>query len=147
MFENDSVFSTFTVSCGQIFYAPSGALHHIEITGEGEAEFIIALTHERPEDSGISGAFGAISDAVLGNTYDLPTMAFKALTRPTKDTHIGRLQSTAPFTTEEKWGDQHKFDAEAMSASVSSLAGSAKTARQQFWPILDDISMFTEDHQ
>ncbi|ORY05258.1 cupin 2, conserved barrel domain protein [Basidiobolus meristosporus CBS 931.73] len=143
IFENNSVFSTFTVGAGQMFYAPSGALHHIENVGEEEAELILSFTHERPEDFGISGAFGAMSDAVLGNTYSLPADAFKPLRRSTQDTHIGRLQSPAPITTEEKWENPHKFDVEAMSAPISSPEGSAKTARKQFWPILDDISMYS----
>ncbi|ORX99387.1 bicupin, oxalate decarboxylase family [Basidiobolus meristosporus CBS 931.73] len=143
MFENNSVFSTFTVTAGQMFYIPSGALHHIENTGEEEAEIILAFTHERPEDFGISGAFGAMSDAVLGNTYNLPAKAFKPLIRTTKDTHMGLLQKPKQVTTEEKWVNPHKFDVEAMSAPISSLAGSAKTARKQFWPILDEISMYS----
>jgi oxalate decarboxylase len=38
---------------------------------DGETvEFIITFGHERPEDFGLAGAFAAMTDAVLGNTYD-----------------------------------------------------------------------------
>ncbi|KAK9693789.1 hypothetical protein K7432_013733 [Basidiobolus ranarum] len=143
VFENDSAFSTFTIGAGQMFYVPSGALHHLENTGEGEAEFVLALTTEKPEDFGISGAFGAMSDAVLGNTYDLPAKAFKPLNRTTHDTVIGHRQSIPTIPVDALWDNPHKFDVEAMSAPISSLAGSAKTARKKFWPILDDISMYS----
>ncbi|KAK9764602.1 hypothetical protein K7432_007752 [Basidiobolus ranarum] len=143
VFENENKFSTFTVSVGQMFYVPSGALHHLENIGEEDAEVILAFTHEKPEDFGLSGAFGAMSDAVLGNTYNLPAKSFQPFNRTTHDTVIGHRQSVASIPTEARWGNPHKFDIEAMAAPISSLAGSAKTARKQFWPILNDISMYS----
>jgi len=47
-----------------MFFVPSGYLHHIEnLNPENEtspAEFIIAFTHELPEDFGFSSAFAAM---------------------------------------------------------------------------------------
>ncbi|KAK9719986.1 hypothetical protein K7432_004434 [Basidiobolus ranarum] len=143
IFENDNKFNRFTISAGQMFYVPSGALHHLENAGEKEAEVIFAFTHERPEDFGLSSAFGAMSDAVLGNTYNLPAKSFEAFNRTTHDTVIGHRQSVPSIPTEARWGNPHKLDIEATLGSISSLAGSAKTARKQFWPILDDISMYS----
>ena len=81
IFGNQSARASFAVAAGEMFFVPSGALHHIENTGATEAEFILAFSHERPEDFGLSGTFGAMTDAVLGNTYDLPASAFAALKR------------------------------------------------------------------
>jgi mannose-6-phosphate isomerase-like protein (cupin superfamily) len=67
-----SKFSSFTVSAGEMFHIDSGSLHHIENIGDEPAEFILAFRSERPEDFGLAAAFGALTDAVLGNTYDLP---------------------------------------------------------------------------
>jgi oxalate decarboxylase len=50
IFGNQSARASFAVAAGEMFFVPSGALHHIENTGATEAEFIIAFTHERPED-------------------------------------------------------------------------------------------------
>ncbi len=66
-----SQFSSFVVTAGDMFHIDSGSLHHIENIGEDVAEFIIAFRNERPEDFGLFAAFGAMTDAVLGNTYDL----------------------------------------------------------------------------
>lgn len=71
--DNHSVFSNFIVTAGQMFHIDSGALHHIENIGTDVAEFIIAFRNERPEDFGLGATFGAFTDAVLGNTYDLPS--------------------------------------------------------------------------
>ena len=39
-----SVRHNFALSPGDMFFVPSGALHHIENIGNDEAEFILALT-------------------------------------------------------------------------------------------------------
>ncbi len=49
------------------------------------SSFIIAFGSERPEDFGLGASFGAMTDAVLGNTYDLPASDFAAIRRDTVD--------------------------------------------------------------
>ena len=83
--DNGSKFSTFIVTAGQMFHADSGSLHHIENIGTDVAEFIIAFRTERPEDFGLGATFGAFTDAVLGNTYDLPAADFAKIRRSTAD--------------------------------------------------------------
>ena len=70
--DDGSSFASFIVTAGQMFHVDSGSLHHIENIGEDVAEFIITFRNERPEDFGLGATFGAFTDAVLGNTYDLP---------------------------------------------------------------------------
>jgi oxalate decarboxylase len=70
--DDHSRFSNFVVTAGQMFHIDSGALHHIENIGTDVAEFVITFRNERPEDFGLGATFGAFTDAVLGNTYDLP---------------------------------------------------------------------------
>jgi oxalate decarboxylase len=83
--DTGSQFSSFVVRAGDMFHVDSGSLHHIENIGSDTAEFIIAFRSERPEDFGLGAAFGAMTDAVLGNTYDLPASDFAALRRSTTD--------------------------------------------------------------
>lgn len=90
--DNADVVSVFTLTPGQMFYVDSGSLHSIENVGEEDAELIIAFTHERPEDFSLHGAFGAMSDAVLGNTYDLPAEAFAGLPRDTSSAYLVERQ-------------------------------------------------------
>src|SRR5882757_8739489 len=80
-----SKFSSFTVGAGEMFHIDSGSLHHIENIGEDAAEFILSFRSERPEDFGLAAAFGAMTDAVLGNTYDLPASDFATMRRNTVD--------------------------------------------------------------
>ncbi len=71
-----------------MFHVDSGSLHHIENIGTDVAEFIIAFRNERPEDFGFGATFGAFTDAVLGNTYDLPASDFAKIRRDTTDRRL-----------------------------------------------------------
>jgi oxalate decarboxylase len=143
IFGNQSARDSFSIAAGEMFFVPSGALHHIESTGASEAEFILGFSHERPEEFGLSGTFGAMTDAVLGNTYGLPASAFSPLTRSPADIGIGLRNAAATANEEEKRVNAHKLTVEAQIAPVASPAGSARLARKQFWPILEDISMYS----
>src|SRR6185369_3914812 len=93
--DNYSKFSSFTISAGEMFHIDSGSLHHIENIGEEPAEFVLAFRSERPEDFGLAASFGAMTDAVLGNTYDLPASDFTAMRRHTTDRKLARRTGDA----------------------------------------------------
>jgi oxalate decarboxylase len=138
-----SKFSSFTVSAGEMFHIDSGSLHHIENIGEEPAEFILAFRSERPEDFGLSGSFGAMTDAVLGNTYDLDAADFAAIRRNIADPSIVARVGDPVVPSTARFDDPHKFGVEAMSPPVGIAVGSAHTARVQFWPALKDLSMYS----
>ena len=138
-----SKFSSFTVGAGEMFHIDSGSLHHIENIGEDAAEFILAFRSERPEDFGLAAAFGAMTDAVLGNTYDLPASDFAKIRRDTTDRKLAARAGDpdVPFTAQ--FDDPHKFAVEAQSPPIGIAVGSARLARLQFWPALKDLSMYS----
>ncbi|KZS85585.1 cupin domain-containing protein [Mycobacterium persicum] len=138
-----SQFASFTVSAGDMFHIDSGSLHHIENIGEDVAEFIIAFRSERPEDFGLGAAFGAMTDAVLGNTYDLPASDFAALRRETIDRPLAARIGEPNVPSNAWFNDPHKFSVEAQSPPVGLAVGSARLARVQFWPALKDLSMYS----
>jgi oxalate decarboxylase len=141
--DNGSQFSSFTVSAGDMFHIDSGSLHHIENISDETAEFIIAFRHERPEDFGLVAAFGAMTDAVLGNTYDLPASDFAALRRDTTDRALAARVGEPEVPSTAYFSDPHKFSVEASAAPISVAVGSAHVARVQFWPALTDLSMYS----
>jgi oxalate decarboxylase len=138
-----SAYDSFTITKGQMFFVPSGALHHIENTGAEEGEIILAFSSERVEDFGLSGVFGCFTDAVLGNTTGLPAEAFSGLKRTPEDTYIGGRKARAVADAEEKHINRYKYDLEAAAAPIDSAAGSAHTAEAGVWPVLDKLSMFS----
>lgn len=141
--DNGSIFSSFEVKSGQMFHIPSGSVHHIENIGTEQAEFIIAFRHENPEDFSMHAAFGAMTDAVLGNAYDLPGSAFTVISRSTKSAFIIGRRGPPSISAIAAFNSPHKFDIEAQHPLLASPAGSARFARDQFWPALKDISMYS----
>lgn len=141
--DDGSRFSSFTISAGEMFHIDSGALHHIENIGTEPAEFIITFRNEHPEDFGLAASLGAMTDAVLGNTYDLDTGDLSTLRRSTVDRTLAARTGDAVIPSTARFGDPHKFGVEAMSAPVAAEYGSARTARKQFWPALKDLSMYS----
>ncbi|MGE2720452.1 cupin domain-containing protein [Mycolicibacterium celeriflavum] len=143
MLDNHNQFTSFIVTAGQMFHAPSGSLHHIENLGEDVAEFIIAFRHERPEDFGLGATFGAFSDAVLGNTYDLPAADFSKIRRDSTDHKLAARIGDPEIPASAYFEDPHKFDIEAQAPGLNYVSGSARFARDQYWPALKDISMYS----
>lgn len=141
--DNGSEFSSFTLGAGEMFHVASGSLHHIENIGESEAELIVAFRHERPEDFSMRAALGAMTDAVLGNTYDLPEAAFAAIPRSTEGAYIVRREGVPEIPERAAFDDPHRFAIEAQAAPVASPIGLARLARKQFWPALEDISLYS----
>lgn len=141
--DDGSRFSTFIITAGQMFHAASGSLHHIENIGDDVAEFIIAFRNERPEDFGLGATFGAFTDAVLGNTYDLPATDFAKIRRSTTDYKLAARIGDPQIPAGAYFNDPHKFDIEAQAPGLNYVSGNARFARDQFWPVLKDLSMYS----
>jgi oxalate decarboxylase len=101
---------------------------------------ILGLRNERPQHFSLRERFFAMTDAVLGNTYDLPSSAFDAFERKPSEQIIRRPGSRSVSPT-ERFPNAHLFDVEGQHAPLSYAYGSARLARKQFWAALDDISM------
>jgi oxalate decarboxylase len=143
---NHSTRHSFTISQGEMFFVPSGALHYVENIGSQEGEIILGFSHERPEDFGLSGTFGSFSDAVLGNTFGLPASAFANIKRTSKDIGIGKQTTSAPaLELQQRETSPYKFSLEQKLPEINSPAGMAHLAESNFWPILEDIAMFSVD--
>ena len=162
IFGNGGEHSTFTITEGQMFFVPSGYIHHIEninlSNDTSPAEFIIAFSHELPEDFQLSNAVAAMyeifefikcneiflftcrTDAVLGNTFQLPASAWKGVVKKGADTKIGQKDTVTVSTHDYKmygFPSPYKFDIEKMSAPTIVPEGWAKKAIKKFWPVLD----------
>lgn len=51
-------------------------------------QFAVFFNHERPEDIGISGAFGAYSNEVLGSIFGLQPKILEALPKYQEDLFV-----------------------------------------------------------
>lgn len=134
-------FASFVASAGQMYHVESGAVYHIENVGEGEAEVIAALRTAEPRHFSFAGSVNAMTDAVLGNTYDLAASAFAGFGRPAPQ-QIVRRTGNARIPDTATLPNARLFDAEGQLAPLSYEYGFAKLARKQYWAALDDLSMY-----
>jgi oxalate decarboxylase len=137
------VFGSFTIRPGEMFHIPTGSLHTIENVGEGMAELIIVFSDERPEDFSLHAAFGAMTDAVLGNTFDLPASALAPVRRDTGSPILVRRLSAAEIPAAAEYPDPHKFDIADETPPIDFPYGTARVARSQFWPSLKNLAMYS----
>jgi oxalate decarboxylase len=135
-------FSSFVVGPGQMYHVESGAIYHIENVGDSRAELVLALRSERPQHFSLRASFSAMTDAVLGNTYGLPSSAFAALDRSPGD-QIVRREGPADIPSTAGLPNARLFDAAGQHPPLSYAWGEAKLARRQFWAALDDLSMYS----
>jgi oxalate decarboxylase len=141
--DNHSKRENFMVQAGEMFFVPSGSMHSIKNMGTGVAEFALAFSHESPEDFGIKAAFGAMSDAVLGNSYDLPSAAFDGFDAATAGSPIFTVPSLNGIEDQARHVNPYKYSLEATPPQIISSAGSAHTGKSPLWPALRDIAMFS----
>jgi oxalate decarboxylase len=80
---------TFEVGPGEIVFIQSAYFHYIENLSDSEdMQFAVFFNHERPEDIGISGAFGAYSNEVLGSVFGLEPKILNALPKYQEDLFV-----------------------------------------------------------
>ena len=80
---------TFEVGPGEIVFIPSGYFHYIEnVNASEDMQFAVFFNHERPEDIGISGAFGAYSNEVLGFIFGLQPKILDVLPKYQEDLFV-----------------------------------------------------------
>ncbi len=145
LLDTGDIFGSFTISPGEMFHIPVGSLHTIENLGEDTAELIIVFSHEKPEEFSLHAAFGAMTDAVLGNTFTLPSGAFAPLKRDTGSVVLVRRTVPVVVPKAAALPDPHKFGIGTETPLIDHPYGTARVARSQFWPALKHLAMYSID--
>lgn len=133
----------FIISAGETFFIPSGAFHSIENIGIDSAEIILQFSHDEPEDFDLSSVFATFSDAVLGNTWSVPSTHFQELVRPPKKTLITELRETPSAAKSMHYVSPYQFALEKSAPLISNQGGAARVARQNVWPILQKQALYS----
>ena len=76
---------TFEVGPDQVVFIPTAYFHYIENIGDEELHFAVFFSHDKPQDIGISGAFGSYSTEVLGAVFNANPKIFEALPKYQED--------------------------------------------------------------
>lgn len=139
---NADAFSSFVVGPGQMYHVESGAIYHIENVGDDAVEIIAAVRSSRPRHFSLQSSVNAMTDAVLGNTYDLPASAFASFPRGAAS-ELVRREGAARIPDTAGLPNAKLFDLGGQIAPLAYPYGSAKLARKQYWAALEDLSMYS----
>ena len=134
---------TFTVDTGELVFVPKGYLHHIENIHHGETKFVIAFNHESPEDIGISGSTGSMTDNVLGVTFGVESDYFGKFKKSSQDLLI--TSKSNPYnttTTYQKIPNYHKFNLKAFPPTVQSGGGTVSLGNANNFGILSGLACY-----
>jgi oxalate decarboxylase len=89
IFSPGDIVDTFEVGPGEVVFIPSAYFHYIENADDhNDMQFAVFFNHERPEDIGISGAFGAYSNEVLGSVFGLQPKILESLPKYQEDLFV-----------------------------------------------------------
>jgi oxalate decarboxylase len=89
IFSPDNNVETFEVGPGEIVFIPPAYFHYIEnMNASEDMQFAVFFNHERPEDIGLSGAFGAYSNEVLGSIFGLQPKVLDSLPKYQEDLFV-----------------------------------------------------------
>jgi oxalate decarboxylase len=143
LYANHNVKETFVVQEGGAFFIPSGALHSLENIGSSNAEVIVQFSHEEPEDFGLSSVLGKFSNAVLGNTWDVPASHFQPMKRLSHESFMAKVERSTAISKEMQYLSPYQFALEESQPLIETPSGTAKVARGNVWPVLMRQSLFS----
>jgi oxalate decarboxylase len=143
VFSNGNLHDTFNIAQGEMFFVPSGYVHAIVNTGGESAEFLIGFSHHDPEDFGMSGAVGCMNANVMGNTWGIPETAAKVVRYAPEDIVIGQVEGPVDVPWTAGFPNHYKLAVESLPPLLATEFGSARTARKQFWPVLEGLAMYS----
>ena len=88
-------------------------------------------------------AIGMFSNAVLGNTWDVPAGHFKNMKRLSKESLIAKLDKTTAISKDTHYVSPYQFSLEESSPLISNGGGTAKVARSNVWPVLQQQALYS----
>jgi len=143
IFGNESRQDSFTISKGEMFYVPSGYLHHIENIDKEDFELILAFSDDEPEDFGLSASVGSMTNNVLGNTWGIKAKRLSNLKRSPKKILIGKKKNFNTVPEYSHFPCAYKLNLEGSNPLLQNKGGSARVARKSTWSLLQNLSMYS----
>ena len=127
-------------------YVPQGYIHDIQNVGNEEAKFVIAYNNELPQDLGISGSVGWMTNRVMDATFGIkPPGFFDQLNY--KDQHdvviAPKPAVVSPASYAVSTPNAHKFNLEAIPPQIQTAGGSVALGNANSFPILNGLALYS----
>lgn len=136
---------TFTIKPGEMTYIPKGYIHDIQNVGNEEAKFVIAFNNELPQDLGISGSVGWMTNRVMDATFGIkPAGFFDTLNyKVQKDVVIAPKPTVvSPSNYAVSIPNAHKFNLAALPPQIQTAGGSVALGNANSFPILNGLALY-----
>jgi oxalate decarboxylase len=137
---------TFTIKPGEMTYVPKGYIHDIQNVGDEEAKFVIAFNNELPQDLGISGSVGWMTDRVMDATFGIkPPGFFDQLNyKNKKDVIIApKPAAVSPASYAVSIPNAHKFNLEGIPPQIQTAGGTIALGNANSFPILNGLALYS----
>lgn len=135
--------AAFSVTEGEAFYVPSGALHTIENIGSGSLEMVLAFSNDQVEDFSLSTTMNMFTNEVLGNTWNVNATVFDSFNRSQSDLFAGLRDGDPQVPEDAFYPSPYKFNLEGSQPILEANGGCARMARKNFWPILEKQALYS----
>jgi len=137
---------TFTINPGEMTYVPKGYIHDIQNVGNEEAKFVIAFNNERPQDLGISGSVGWMTNRVMDATFGIkPPGFFDRLNfKGQQDVVISpKPAAVSAGNYAVSIPNAHKFNLEGIPPQIQTAGGSVALGNANSFPILNGLALYS----
>jgi oxalate decarboxylase len=126
---------------GDLAFVPAGYVHDIETTAGSGASLLVAFGNERYEDLSLTASAAEMPAHVLAATFGVAPAAFdwvEPVERPAFITRPG-----AEAEPPEPPAAPYRFQLERLEPHVSNAGGSLIFGRQDDFPVLDGLAMYS----
>lgn len=137
---------TFTIKPGEMTYVPRGYIHDIQNVGDEEAKFVLAFNNELPQDLGISGSVGWMTDRVMDATFGIkPPGFFDQLNyKNQKDVIIAPKPAAVSLASYAvSIPNAHKFNLEGIPPQIQTAGGTIALGNANSFPILNGLALYS----
>ncbi|CAF0868585.1 unnamed protein product [Adineta ricciae] len=147
IFSNDNDHNSFLVKQGEMYYVPSGYLHHIENFDTKSLQNLLLTLHTNHLKILVyrEHSLQCMTNTVLGNTFQLPSSAFQRIKHCRLVTVLRFKNSSVKndIRHESEFLNKYHFNAEGLSAKILNSKGIVKTITKNVWPVLKDVPIYS----
>jgi oxalate decarboxylase len=139
---------TFTIKPGEITYVPKGYIHDIQNVGDEEAKFVLAFNNELPQDLGISGSVGWMTNRVMDATFGIKSSGFfDELDYSNKQDVVIAPKPALVSSNNSNYAvsvpNAHKFNLEGIPPQIQTAGGSVALGDANSFPILNGLALYS----